>query len=169
MRWECRERFPRHILQGKPLVSDPGMHHGTCVTHVPWCISGSPTRGGGENVPGVPGACATRNFTYLARGSLTCFLYCWIFVRKVTGTVYLPGYETPWRSYDATLVNILTIAHSEREAVNCTSVCCFATLHIFSSVASMNSLCHWVFRDSTIESKIQVNLQMWGFYQMNVF
>ena len=24
-----------------PRVSDPGMHHGTCVTHVPWCIPGS--------------------------------------------------------------------------------------------------------------------------------
>ena len=34
------------------------MHHGTCVTHVPWCMSGSRTRGGGENVPGIPGACA---------------------------------------------------------------------------------------------------------------
>ena len=44
------------------------MHHGTCVTHVPWCMSGLLARGGGEN---VPGACATRNFTYLARGP------CW--------------------------------------------------------------------------------------------
>ena len=26
-------------------VSDPDMHHGTCVTHVPWCMSGSPTSG----------------------------------------------------------------------------------------------------------------------------
>ena len=68
MRRECRERFPRHRLQRKLLVSDPGMHHGTCVTHVPWCISGSLTRGGGENVPGIPGACASRNCTYLARG-----------------------------------------------------------------------------------------------------
>ena len=25
-------------------VSDPDMHHGTCVTHVPWCMSGSVTR-----------------------------------------------------------------------------------------------------------------------------
>ena len=25
------------------------MHHGTCVTHMPWCMSGSLTRGGGEN------------------------------------------------------------------------------------------------------------------------
>ena len=34
MRWECRERFPRNRLQRKPLVNDPGMHRGTCVTHV---------------------------------------------------------------------------------------------------------------------------------------
>ena len=34
MRQECQERFPRHRLQRKPLVSDPVMHHGTCVTHV---------------------------------------------------------------------------------------------------------------------------------------
>ena len=50
--------FPRRRLQKKPLVSDPGMHHGTCVTHVPGCMSGSLTRGGGENVPRIPGACA---------------------------------------------------------------------------------------------------------------
>ena len=28
-----------------PLVSDPDMHHGTCVTHVPWYMSGSLTSG----------------------------------------------------------------------------------------------------------------------------
>ena len=60
--------FSRHRLQRKPLVSDPGMHHGTCVTHVSWSMSGSLTRGGRENVPGIPGACATLNFTYLVRG-----------------------------------------------------------------------------------------------------
>ena len=68
MRRECHERFPRHRLKRKPLVSDPDMHHGTCVTHVSWCMSGSLTRGGGENVPGILGACTTLNFTYLARG-----------------------------------------------------------------------------------------------------
>ena len=70
MRRECRERFPRHRLQRKPLVSDLGRHHGTCVTHVPWCMSGSLIRGGGENVPGIPGACATRKSAYLVRGPL---------------------------------------------------------------------------------------------------
>ena len=34
MRRECRERSPRHQLQRKPPVSDPAMHHGTCVPHV---------------------------------------------------------------------------------------------------------------------------------------
>ena len=60
--------MPGPFFQRKLLVSDPGMHHGTCVTHVPWCMSGSLTGGGGENIPGIPGACATRNFKYLARG-----------------------------------------------------------------------------------------------------
>ena len=53
-------------------VSDPDMHHGTCVTHVPWCMPGSLTIsfgiGGGENVPGIPSACATRHCAYLVRG-----------------------------------------------------------------------------------------------------
>ena len=68
MRLECQERFPRHRHQRKPLVSDLGMHHGTCVTHEPRCMSGSLTRGGGENIPGIPCACANRNFAYLVRG-----------------------------------------------------------------------------------------------------
>ena len=67
MRRECQERFPRHRLQRKPLVSDPGMHHGTCVTHVPWCMLRSLTGGGGGNVPGIPSAYATCDFTYMAR------------------------------------------------------------------------------------------------------
>ena len=67
---ECQENFLRHRFQRKPLVSDPGMHRGTCVTHVPWCMSGSSTRRGGENVTGIPGACGTLNFAYLVRGPM---------------------------------------------------------------------------------------------------
>ena len=52
-----------------PLVSDPDMHRGTCVTQVPWCMPGSLTsnflwsrwRG---NIPGIPGGCATQNFRW---------------------------------------------------------------------------------------------------------
>ena len=45
---------PPSRFQGKPLLSDPGMHHGKCVTHVPWCMSGSLSRGDRENVPDIP-------------------------------------------------------------------------------------------------------------------
>ena len=34
-------------LTSKETASYPGMHHGTCFTHVPWCMSGSLARGGG--------------------------------------------------------------------------------------------------------------------------
>ena len=70
MRWGCQERFPHHRFQRKPLVNDPCMHHSTCVTHVPWYMSRSLTRSGGENVSGIPGARATRNFRHVTRGSL---------------------------------------------------------------------------------------------------
>ena len=68
MHRECRERFPRHWLQMNPLVSDPSMHHGTCATHVPWCMSGSLIRDGGENFRDIRCACTTRNLMYLVRG-----------------------------------------------------------------------------------------------------
>ena len=56
-----------------PRVSDPDMHHGTCVKHVPCCMPESLTSAflwfrWRENVPGIPCACATRNLAYLVRG-----------------------------------------------------------------------------------------------------
>ena len=81
---------PCRRFQRKPRVSDPDMHHGTCVTHVSWCISGSLTRGGGENVPGIPGACATHNFTYLTRGPLS---------KTTTVVRYFPRHSKRKRSW----------------------------------------------------------------------
>ena len=56
-----------------PLFSDPDKHHGTCVTHgMPGCrdrwLAVFFEVGGGKNVPGIPGACATLDFAYLVRG-----------------------------------------------------------------------------------------------------
>ena len=76
MRRECRERFPRHRVQMKPLDSDPDTHHSTCVTHVPWCMSGSLTRGDGENVPGIPGACVTHNLRIWQEAHVITVLHC---------------------------------------------------------------------------------------------
>ena len=69
----------------KPLVSKPGIHHATCIAHVPWCMSGSLSRGGRRNVSGIFGACATLNFTYLIGGPCTS-------VRLLVGTV------VPWNT-----------------------------------------------------------------------
>ena len=55
-------------MQHKSMIPATAFNenHGLAI---PACItSGSLTCGGGENVPGIPGACATRNFTYLVRG-----------------------------------------------------------------------------------------------------
>ena len=46
--------FPRYPFQRKSLVIYPGVHHGTCTTHVPWCMSGSITLGGGKTFPAFP-------------------------------------------------------------------------------------------------------------------
>ena len=54
MHRECRERFPRHRLLRKPLCMEQ-------------CMSRSLSRCGGENVLGIPGACATRNCVDLVR------------------------------------------------------------------------------------------------------
>ena len=68
MRRECRERFPRQR----------GLAIPTCITARAWRMCRDACRdrklavcfevGGEENVPGIPRACATRNFAYLVRG-----------------------------------------------------------------------------------------------------
>ena len=80
MHREYRERFPRHRLQRNPLVSDPSMHHGTCVTL---------TCGGGDNDPGIPGVCATRNLTYLVRGPWY-LIFKWVALTMIMGIVLQP-------------------------------------------------------------------------------
>ena len=92
MRRKCWERFPHHQLQRKPLVNDPGMHHATCVTHVPWCLSGSLTHAG-ENVSGIPGACATRSLTYLARGPLAQVIACCVLMTLSVTCVWTVHFE----------------------------------------------------------------------------
>ena len=69
MRRECRERFPHQRFQRKLLVSDPGMHHGTCVTHR---LASPRWR---ENVPSIPGAWSSRHFASLERGP--SLMYIW--------------------------------------------------------------------------------------------
>ena len=74
MRRECWERCPRHRGFAIP----------TCIIARAWrtCRDAYRDRwpavsfevGGGKNAPGIPGACATRNFTYLVKGP-SCTVY----------------------------------------------------------------------------------------------
>ena len=102
--------FLRHWLQRKPLVSDPVMHYDTCATHMPWYMSGSLTRGDGVNVPGIPGACATCNFRYLARGPwhvhvcLLCFVSMWSYYSVLT-RIKWHIYPFTWGLFDWSLRN----------------------------------------------------------------
>ena len=49
--WQIRKLRVAHApgmpgtFSPPPLVSDPDIHHGTCVTHVPWCMPGELTSG----------------------------------------------------------------------------------------------------------------------------
>ena len=77
--------FPRRRLQRKRSVSDPGMHHGTCITHVPWCMSGSFATGGEEDGPGIPGACAPAIFR-IWQEAYCDELYIMFFLSSITPT-----------------------------------------------------------------------------------
>ena len=62
--------FPAIDLKKPLVIAIPA-----CIMARAWrtcrdALSGSLTRVGGENDPGIPGACATPIFAYLARGSL---------------------------------------------------------------------------------------------------
>ena len=63
------------------------MHHGTCVTHVSWCMSGSLTCGGRENVPRIPDECATRTLAMrnprLLMPSPLCHLHIWHWAGRI--------------------------------------------------------------------------------------
>ena len=69
--------LPAIRLQWKPPVSDHGMHHGTCGTHVPWCMSGSLTGAVGEAFPAFPAH---------AQPAILCI---W---QEAHGTTVTPGY-----------------------------------------------------------------------------
>ena len=70
MRRECRERFLRHRSLATP----------TCIKARAWCTCHGACRdrqlavsfevGGGENLAGIPSACATSNIAYMVRGPL---------------------------------------------------------------------------------------------------
>ena len=80
-------QIPKIAFSPPPRVSDPDMHHGTCVTHVPWCMPGSLTNGflwsrwWGKTFPAFPAHAQPTIFAYLVRGP--CTVMCRVFTDKV--------------------------------------------------------------------------------------
>ena len=74
----------------EPLVSDPGMHHATCMMHVPWCMSRLLTRGDGETVPGIPGACTTAIFRICQEAHMMPY-FCFFIMQ-----MFKWHFVTPW-------------------------------------------------------------------------
>ena len=96
--WNARNVFPHHRLQRELLISDPGMHHGACVTHVPWCMSGSLTRSGGEDVPGIPGAwwpCYKEVRLHVSKMSLLRILFLVISAERLQGVTVKVSHQRP--------------------------------------------------------------------------
>ena len=80
-----------------PRVIDPGMHHGTCETHVPWRMPGSITRGflcGGKIFPAFP---RMHNSRFYVTGPLTPMPGI-LFAPDITAT-YCDMYSGIWRNF----------------------------------------------------------------------
>ena len=152
MRRECRERFPRHWLKRKPLVSDPGMHHGTYVTHVSWYMSGSLTRGGGENLASIPGACATRNFKYLARCP------CWTSIKSHVGSAII---RTNWCWINMILSDAMTVqgARSSSDGTGCLRGDTTYIVLMFRN--RVKCKCKYLFKHSTPKELITILWNVW--------
>ena len=116
--------FPRRRFQMKPLVSDPGMHHGTCVTHVPWCMSGSLTCGDAENIPGIPGACAPAilriwqeaHSVHYGHGRITKMISCKVTPHHFSGLVELNislNHSSAWHTLPRRINNSSIMVVSE--------------------------------------------------------
>ena len=96
---ECRERFSRHHWLAIPTYITARASRrcrDACWGHK---IAVSFEVGSGENVPSIPGACATRNFTYLVRGPwcVICGFIVWstpcIDIVTLSITSYYKHYE----------------------------------------------------------------------------
>ena len=101
--------FPATDLKGNHQLAIPACITARASRTCPDACRDRLTRGGGENVPGIPGACATRKVTYLARGPWRRFPCYRPFVRAIRLSLVDSARKgTVLRSFDALFdVNLL--------------------------------------------------------------
>ena len=97
--------MPAGTFSSPPRVSDPDMYHGTCVTHVPWCMPGSLTNGfpwsrWREKRSRHPRRMRNPQFCVSVKRPMACRLF-WVYA--ITGTnvglvsIALYGNKLQWR------------------------------------------------------------------------
>ena len=117
MRRECRERFLRHCGK-RPRHASRHVRHARAVMRVgiayPWFPLKSAA---GENVPGIPGASAIHNFTFLVRCPLSwgvklrydlIIKKLWMEKMMIIFLEYIPGVGGPGAPYYHGLILITT-------------------------------------------------------------
>ena len=126
MRRECRERFPRHRLKTKPLVSYPGVHHSTYVTVICQEAYGMDLSDSGHaravmhagiaNIPGIPDACRAQ--TIIPRiwreAHYIEDVWDWTFSQATAQCIGVEIYDTiiyKWQDVDLNTVYPLKYAH----------------------------------------------------------
>ena len=125
--WVVRAPLMPGTFSPPPLVNDPDMHHGTYVTHVPWCMSGSLTSGflwSSWRGKRSQHSQLLRNPQFYVSGkrpmemvSLIAFLW-WTHRSRMDSPHRGPAMrsfnvlfaETPWRSYGVTVMSYCLIA-----------------------------------------------------------
>ena len=127
MRWECRERFPRHRWLAIP----------TCITARAWSTCRDACRDrqlavsfevcGGENVSSIPGASATRHFGYPVRGPWESFPHYWPFPKWIHGSpLWVPSQKDSgaevWCALWCKLEKSRVVSNSRCHGANVTSL-----------------------------------------------
>ena len=90
-------RAPRHVWHARAVML-AGIANWQCLLK----------SAAGQNVPGIPGACATCNFTYLVRGPYLRS-HCLSSVRKNSSS---HSWHTPWLLHFAQLGSIHSTTHT---------------------------------------------------------
>ena len=125
------------------------MHHGTCVTHVPWCMSGSLTDGGGENVPDIPGG-------------------------RMHNAQFYVSCLTAWRvhchrSFLMSIINVKSaLRYSKRSGVCCLKLLCRRLWINVNDINNRLTICH-VYNILIVLSAHEVHICKYGFMFHGLF
>ena len=126
----CRE-CPKRFLRQR--VRDPDMHHGTCVTHVPWCMPGSLTRGFFRNQWWGKRSWRLRNPQFYLCGKRPIYWrLTWTLYMETFAVLSLPVAKSiPYHSCSATLNFILCYSLPQKVNISYDTDALYKAKHVY--------------------------------------